>query len=89
MTPLDDLATIDVPCQVDKEVSVRYVLSQQVTQVLLSHAILDKSHALLDPGLQRRVVWIEVHDRDASGIDAQVLDQNGKCTARYCSKTDE
>ena len=89
VAPLHDFATIDIPRQVDQQVSVRDVLSQQASQVLRSHAILDESHALLDPGLQSVVVWLKVNDGDALGIDAEVLDQNGQRATRYRSKTDE
>ena len=89
VAPLHDFATIDVPRQVDQEVSGREVLSQQAPQVLRRHAILDEGHALLDPGLQSVVVWLEVHDGDALGIDAEVLDQNGQRATRHRSKTDE
>src|SRR5215813_10461709 len=37
VTPLDDFATIDVPCQVDEKVPDRNVLAQQPAQVLRRH----------------------------------------------------
>ena len=89
VAPLHDFATIDIPRQVDEEVSGREVLSQQAPQVLRRHAILDESHALLDPGLQRGIVWLKVYDGDALGIDAEVFDQNGQRATRHRSKTDE
>ena len=52
-------------------------------------AILDEGDALLDPGLQRRFIRIEVHDRDALGIDVDVPQQNRQRAARDASKTDE
>jgi hypothetical protein len=67
----------------------RDVLAQQHAQVLRRHAIPDEGHALLDPGLQSRLVWRKVHDGDALGIDADVLQQNGQRTPRYGPKTDE
>ncbi len=89
VAPLHDFATIDIPRQVDEEVSGRDVLSQQVPQVLRRHAILDESHALLDPRLQSVVVWLKIYDGDVLGIDTEVFDQNGQRATRYCSKTDE
>ncbi len=89
MAPLHDFATIDVPRQVDQQVSRRDVLSQQAPHVLRCHAILDERYALLDPGLQSVVVRLKVDDGDALGIDADVLDQNGQRATRYRSKTDK
>ena len=89
VAPLHDFATINVPRQVDEEVSGGEVLSQQAPQVLRCHTILDESHALLDPGLQSGVVGLEVNDGDAFGIDVQVLDQNGQRATRHRSKTDQ
>ena len=71
VAPLHDFAAIDVPRQVDQEVAVRHVLSQQAPQVLWSHTILDERHALLDPGLQSVVVGLKVYDGNALGINAR------------------
>ena len=89
MAPLHDFATINIPRQIDEEVSGGEVLSQQAPQVLRGHAILDESHALLDPGLQSGVVWVKFYDGDAFGIDTKMLDQNGQRATRYRSKTNE
>src|SRR4030095_16300596 len=75
--------------QVDEEVPGRDVLTQQRAQVLRRHAIPDEGHALLDPGLQSRLVWRKVHAGDTLGIDADVLQQNGQRAPRYGPKTDE
>ena len=89
VAPLHDFAAIDIPRQVDQQVSGREVLSQQAPHVLRRHAVLDEGHALLDPGLQSGVVWLKVHDGDPLGIDTEVFDQNGQRTTRHRSKTDE
>jgi hypothetical protein len=74
VAPLDDLATINIPGQIDEEVSRREVLSQQASQILRGDSVLDEGHALLDPWLQSRLVWLKVHDGDALRIDAEVFD---------------
>ena len=82
VAPLDDFAAIDVPRQVDEEIPGRDVLAQQRAQILRRHALPDEGHALLDPGLQSRLVWLKVHDGDALGIDADVLAAKwAACTA--------
>src|SRR5262245_9804542 len=89
VAPLYDFTTIDVPCQVEEEVPGRDVLAQQLAQVLRRHALPDEGHALLNPGLQSRLIWLKVHDGDAFGIDADVLQQNGQCAPRHGAKTNE
>ena len=88
VAPLEDVAAVDVPRQVDDEIPGRDVLAQQRTQILRRHAIPDEGHALLDQGLQRRLVWLKVHDGDVRGIDADVLQQNGQRAPRHGPKTD-
>ena len=65
VAPLHDFAAIDIPRQIDEQVSGGEVLPQQAPQVFRRHAILDESHALLDPGLQSGVVWLKIDDGDA------------------------
>jgi hypothetical protein len=65
------------------------VLSKEAPHVLGSHAILDESYALRDPGLQSFVVLVKVDDGNALWIDIDVLDQDGNSATRYCSKTYE
>ena len=56
VAPLHDFAAVDVPRQVDKQVSGGNVLAQQAAHVFGCDSILDKRHALLDPWLQRFVI---------------------------------
>src|SRR5215468_10497363 len=89
VAPLYDFTTIDVPRQIDEEIPRRDVLAQQPAQVLRRHTLPDEGHALLNPGLQSRLVWLKVHDGDAFGIDSDVLQQNGQCAPRHGAKTNE
>ena len=77
VAPLDDLAAIDVPRQVDEQVPGRDVLAQQRAQILRRHAIPDEGHALLDPGLQSCVVWLKVHEGDVRGITLMCFSKMG------------
>jgi hypothetical protein len=89
MAPLNDFTAIDVPGQVDEEVSRRHVPPQERAQILRRHAILDEGHALLDPGPQRRIVRLKIYDGDAFGIDTKVLQQNRQRTSRHSPKPHE
>ena len=89
VAPLHDFAAINIPRQVDQQISGGKVLTQQAPHVLRRHAILDESHALGDPGLQGFVVLVEVDRGDALGIDLEVMDQDGQRAARHRSKAHE
>ena len=51
VAPLHDFAAIDIPRQVDEQVSGREKPPQQTPQVFRCYAIPDEGHALLNPGL--------------------------------------
>ena len=65
------------------------MLAEQRAHVLRRDPVLDERHALLDPGLEDRVVGIEVHDRDALRIDLDVPQQDGQRAPRDGPETDE
>ena len=53
-------------------------------------AVLDEGHALLDPRLQRRLVRLEIHDRDAAcGSTLMCLQQNRQRAPRDRPEADE
>ena len=54
VTPLDDLAAVDVPGQIDQEIAGRHVFTQFGSQVLRRDLPPDEADALADPGLQGR-----------------------------------
>ena len=49
VAPLQDLAAVDVPGQVDEQVAGRQVLRPAAAEVVLGHAVLDERHTALDP----------------------------------------
>src|SRR5262245_28640805 len=89
MTPLHDLATINVPCEIDQEIARRNILAQQRVQILRRDPIPDEGHPSFEPGLQRCLVWLEVHDGNFFRIDPDVLEQNGHRAPCNGAKTDE
>src|SRR5215468_3698930 len=86
MAPLNDLAAVDVPGQVDEEIAGGDVLSKQRPQALRCDAVLDERHALLEPGEECRLVRLEVHDGDLLRRNLHVLEENGQRTSRYRTK---
>ena len=89
VAPLDDLAAVDVPGQVDQQVARRHVLGQQRAHILGRNTILDQRHSLLDPRPERGLVGVEFEDRDLARMDLKVLEQNRNRAARYGAETDK
>jgi hypothetical protein len=78
VAPLQDLAGVDVPGQVDEDVAGAQVLPQQAGHVLARHPLVRELHALPQPGLERVAPVLEVHHRDVPGRHADVLHQDGQ-----------
>ncbi len=89
MAPLHDFAAINIPRQIDEQSSGREKAAQQAPQVFRRHAIPDEGHALLNPGLEGRLVWLKVKDGDLCGVDAEMFDQNGQRATRHRAKTEK
>ena len=89
VTPLNDFDAVDVPRQIDEQVAGRNILAEQRAHVLRRDSILNERHALLDPGLEDRVIGIEVHDGDALRIHLDVPQQDGQRAPCHSPKTDE
>ena len=89
VAPLDDLAAVDVPGQIDQEIAGREMLAEKRAQVVRGDALLDEAHALRDPRRERGLVGLELHDRDLRRLDVDVLDENGQGASRDETKTHE
>lgn len=64
MAPLDDDVGIDVPCQVEKEVSRREVLREHLIEILLGDLQLDERRALFKRGCDTFAIVLEIDDCD-------------------------
>ena len=89
VAPLHDLAAVDVPGQVDEEVAGREMFAEERAQIVLRDAVLDEGDPPFEPGPQRRLVRIELHDGDALRIDVEVAQQDGQCAPRDGAKAHE
>src|SRR5262249_5089659 len=82
MAPLHDLTTVDVPGQVDEEITFREMTSEQGAQILRGNPVLDEGHAPLEPRLEGRFVRLEVHNGDPQWINLDVVHQNWQRASR-------
>ena len=89
VAPLHDLAAVDVPGEVDEQVARGEVLAEQVAEVVRRHLVLDERDALLDPRPQRRLIGLEVDDRDAARIDLDVIEEHRERAAGDGTEADE
>ena len=89
VAPLHDLAAVDVPCKVDEQVARGEVLAEQVAEILRRHLVADERDTLLDPRPQRRLVGLEVEDRDAAWIDLDVVEEHRQRAAGDGTEADE
>jgi hypothetical protein len=89
MTPLHNLAAVDVPGQVDEQIACGNVLCEKRPEILGFDAILDERHALREPGTERRLVWLKVHDGDTLRRDLHVLEENGQRASRHRTKSNK
>ena len=80
VTPLDDLAAVDVPGQIDQEIAGRHVFPQFGAQILRRDLPPDETDALADPRLQRVRTVLEIHDRDVLKRDAEVFQEDRQRT---------
>ena len=82
VAPLEDLAAVDVPGQVDQQIARRDVLRQLRAEILRRDPLPDEADALGGPGLQRLRAVLEIQDRDVLQRDAEVLQRrSAACTA--------
>ena len=89
VAPLHDLAAVDVPGEVDEQVAGGEVLAEQVAEVVWRHLVADERDALLDPRPQRRLVGLEVEDRDAAWVDLDVVEEHRQRAAGDGTEADE
>ena len=75
--------------EIDHEIAFRYPLAKDPSQASMRDAILHKRDAMGDPRSKRLVIGIEVDDRDRLGLDAHMLQENGKRATGDRTKTDE
>ena len=87
--PLEQLAAVDVPGQVDQQVARRKVLAQQRAEIVGPHAVADEGDSLLDPGRKRLGLVLEVHHRDVLRRDLHVLEEDRQRALRDRPKTQE
>ena len=89
VAPLEDLAAVNVPGQVNQQVARAQVFAEQRAHVVARHALVHKVHAALEPRRQHGTAVFEVHDRDVPGGHLDVLDQNGEGALRHRPITDK
>lgn len=65
------------------------MLAEKTSEVVRGDPIPDKSHSAIDPRNEYRIDWIEIHDRDQSWFDIEVLQQDGQCAPGDGAKADK
>ena len=80
MAPLDDLAAVDVPSQIEEHVAGRNILPQHRAEVFGRDPLPDEADALVGPRFQRLGAVLEVQHRDVFQRHAEVLQQDRQRT---------
>jgi hypothetical protein len=89
VAPLEDLAGVDVPGQVDDHVTGADVLLQNRRHVRAGDLLLHERDALLRPGGEHLPPVLEVHHRDVLRRHLHVLHEDGQRALRHRAVTDE
>src|SRR5262249_15982362 len=89
VAPLHDLATVDVPRQVDEQIAVRQMARQQVAHIVRGDPVLDEGHSALQPWPQCRLVRLEIHNGDAPWIDPYMVQKDRQRAPRNGSEAQE
>ena len=82
MAPLENFAGVNVPRQINQEIPGAQIFAQQRAQVLPGDPLMREFHAELDPGGERRLAVLEIHDRDVFGRRLEVLHEDGQRALR-------
>lgn len=78
MAPGDDLAAIDVPGQIDQEISLGKMLAENGGKILGRDPDVLEMNSLRCPWLEGLLVWVEVEDRDVIQRHLDVLQKDRK-----------
>ena len=78
VAPLQDLAGVDVPRQVDQDVAFGHVLAEQLVHVLLSHPVAHVTDAVRGPLPELLLLALEVDHGDIFRGHLDVLEQDGQ-----------
>ena len=89
VAPLENLTGVDVPGQVDEDVTGADILGQQLGHVALGHAIAHEADTLLDPRRELRLAVGEIHHGDVPRGHLQVLEEDGQGALGHGAVTDE
>ena len=87
--PLENLKRVDVPGEIDEDVSLADVLGEQPAHVVLGHAIAHEADALGGPRLELRRAILEIHDRDILRRHLDVAEENRQRALGDRAVTDE
>jgi hypothetical protein len=78
MAPGDDLAAIDVPGQVDQEITLGEMLAENSGKILGRDPDVLEMDSLRSPWLESLLVGVEVEDRDVIQRHLDMLQKDGK-----------
>src|SRR5262249_3279279 len=81
--------TVDVPREVDQEITSGEVFTEKRSEIVSRDAIPDKCNALAKPRLESRLILDEIHDADELRINANVTQKNGQRAPCDRSKSHE
>jgi hypothetical protein len=73
VTPGQDFAAFDVPRQIDEQIAGCQVVAQHGAEIVRRDPLLDESHALARPRLQKRGAILEVEHGDILQRHAEVF----------------
>ena len=83
VAPLQDLAGVDVPCEVDEQVAGRKVFAEPRSQILAGDAIAHETHAPGGPLCQLGRPVPEIHHRDVPRRHPDQLEDDRQCAFRH------
>src|ERR1019366_2411057 len=89
VTPVEDLARIDVPREIDDDVARPDVRAEERSHVLHRDAVADEPDALRGPLLQFLRTVLEIHHRDVFGRDLKVFEQDRQRAFGHGAVADE
>ena len=89
MAPLHDLAAVDVPGEIDEEITCGEVLAEDLAEVVGGDPLAHEAHAPFHPGADRRFEGLEVEDRDVVGRHLDVVEEDRQGAAGHGAEADK
>ena len=78
VAPLEEFAGVNVPCEVDDEITGADVFAQERAHIFARNALAHELHPALDPRREQRFAVFKIHDRDVFRRGLEVFKKDGE-----------